>query len=126
MARCGGGAAPKGPGPAAAERQRLKEALAEQLRQDLDRWARGGRAGAAPGGAGTCDNGAVPQAAGGGDPLRRDPPSGRRGGAGAPGGAAGAGAAALRTSGGGAAAAGGRGARAVTGIPAVSARPRQD
>ncbi|XP_066411757.1 BTB/POZ domain-containing protein 8-like [Molothrus aeneus] len=37
MARCGGGAAPKGPGPAAAERQRLKEALAEQLRQDLDR-----------------------------------------------------------------------------------------
>ncbi|XP_041277782.1 BTB/POZ domain-containing protein 8 [Onychostruthus taczanowskii] len=37
MARCSGGAAPKGPGPAAAERQRLKEALAEQLRQDLDR-----------------------------------------------------------------------------------------
>ncbi|XP_071292403.1 BTB/POZ domain-containing protein 8 [Agelaius tricolor] len=37
MARCDGGAAPKGPGPAAAERQRLKEALAEQLRQDLDR-----------------------------------------------------------------------------------------
>ncbi|XP_063263562.1 BTB/POZ domain-containing protein 8 isoform X2 [Prinia subflava] len=38
MARCGGGAVPKGPGPAAAaERQRLKEALAEQLRQDLDR-----------------------------------------------------------------------------------------
>ncbi|XP_050756630.1 BTB/POZ domain-containing protein 8 [Gymnogyps californianus] len=37
MARCGGGAAPKGPGPAAAERQRLKEALAEQLRQDLGR-----------------------------------------------------------------------------------------
>uniref|UniRef100_A0A8C3XX48 BTB domain-containing protein n=1 Tax=Catharus ustulatus TaxID=91951 RepID=A0A8C3XX48_CATUS len=31
MARCGGGAAPKGPSPAAAERQRLKEALAEQL-----------------------------------------------------------------------------------------------
>ncbi|XP_059678035.1 BTB/POZ domain-containing protein 8 [Gavia stellata] len=37
MARCGGGAAPKGPGPAAVERQRLKEALAEQLRQDLGR-----------------------------------------------------------------------------------------
>ncbi|XP_027507304.1 AP2-interacting clathrin-endocytosis protein-like isoform X1 [Corapipo altera] len=37
MARCGGGAAPKGPSPAAAERQRLKEALAEQLRQDLGR-----------------------------------------------------------------------------------------
>ncbi|XP_030134466.4 BTB/POZ domain-containing protein 8 [Taeniopygia guttata] len=37
MARCGGGGAPKGPGPAAAERRRLKEALAEQLRQDLDR-----------------------------------------------------------------------------------------
>ncbi|KAJ7411122.1 hypothetical protein BTVI_51009 [Pitangus sulphuratus] len=38
MARCGGGgAAPKGTGPAAAERQRLKEALAEQLRQDLGR-----------------------------------------------------------------------------------------
>ncbi|XP_064928680.1 BTB/POZ domain-containing protein 8 isoform X2 [Columba livia] len=35
MARCG--AAPKGPGPAAVERQRLKEALAEQLRQDLGR-----------------------------------------------------------------------------------------
>ncbi|OPJ77330.1 hypothetical protein AV530_007675 [Patagioenas fasciata monilis] len=35
MARCG--AAPKGPGPAALERQRLKEALAEQLRQDLGR-----------------------------------------------------------------------------------------
>lgn len=53
MARCGGGGAPKGPGPAAAERRWLKEALAEQLRQDLDRWARGGgRAGAAPGGRG--------------------------------------------------------------------------
>ncbi|XP_074455620.1 BTB/POZ domain-containing protein 8 [Larus michahellis] len=37
MARCGVGAPPKGPGPAAVERQRLKEALAEQLRQDLDR-----------------------------------------------------------------------------------------
>uniref|UniRef100_A0A8D0F5W3 BTB/POZ domain-containing protein 8 n=1 Tax=Strix occidentalis caurina TaxID=311401 RepID=A0A8D0F5W3_STROC len=37
MARCGGGAAPKGPGPAGVERQRLKEALAEQLRQDLGR-----------------------------------------------------------------------------------------
>uniref|UniRef100_A0A8C4VD02 BTB/POZ domain-containing protein 8 n=1 Tax=Falco tinnunculus TaxID=100819 RepID=A0A8C4VD02_FALTI len=38
MARCGGGsAAPKGPGPAAVERQRLQEALAEQLRQDLGR-----------------------------------------------------------------------------------------
>ncbi|XP_075281012.1 BTB/POZ domain-containing protein 8 isoform X3 [Opisthocomus hoazin] len=37
MARCGGGAAPKGPGPAAVERQRLKAALAEQLRQDLGR-----------------------------------------------------------------------------------------
>ncbi|XP_014106059.1 PREDICTED: uncharacterized protein KIAA1107 homolog [Pseudopodoces humilis] len=37
MARCGCGAVPKGPGAAAAERQRLKEALAEQLRQDLDR-----------------------------------------------------------------------------------------
>ncbi|XP_056353908.1 BTB/POZ domain-containing protein 8 isoform X1 [Oenanthe melanoleuca] len=37
MARCCGGAVPKGPGPAAAERQRLKEALAEQLRQDLHR-----------------------------------------------------------------------------------------
>ncbi|RMC08495.1 hypothetical protein DUI87_14740 [Hirundo rustica rustica] len=38
MARRGGGAVPKGPGPAAAaERQRLKEALAEQLRQDLGR-----------------------------------------------------------------------------------------
>ncbi|XP_029888728.1 BTB/POZ domain-containing protein 8 isoform X2 [Aquila chrysaetos chrysaetos] len=37
MARCGGGAAPKGPGPAAVERQRLKQALAEQLRQDLGR-----------------------------------------------------------------------------------------
>ncbi|KAM9379487.1 BTB/POZ domain-containing protein 8 [Phaethornis superciliosus] len=37
MARCGGGAAPKGPGPAEMERQRLKEALAEQLRQDLGR-----------------------------------------------------------------------------------------
>ncbi|KAM6078767.1 BTB/POZ domain-containing protein 8 isoform 3-T3 [Theristicus caerulescens] len=37
MARCGGGAAPKGPGPAAVERQQLKEALAEQLRQDLGR-----------------------------------------------------------------------------------------
>ncbi|POI35118.1 hypothetical protein CIB84_001130 [Bambusicola thoracicus] len=37
MARCGSGAAPKGPGPGAAERQRLKEALAEQLRQDLSR-----------------------------------------------------------------------------------------
>ncbi|XP_056211855.1 BTB/POZ domain-containing protein 8 [Falco biarmicus] len=36
MARCGG-AAPKGPGPAAVERQRLQEALAEQLRQDLGR-----------------------------------------------------------------------------------------
>lgn len=45
MARCG--AAPKGPGPAAVERQRLKEALAEQLRQDLGRWAPGGR-GAVP------------------------------------------------------------------------------
>ncbi|XP_054240443.1 BTB/POZ domain-containing protein 8 [Indicator indicator] len=37
MARCGGGAAPKGPGPAAVERHRLKETLAEQLRQDLSR-----------------------------------------------------------------------------------------
>ncbi|XP_075364498.1 BTB/POZ domain-containing protein 8 isoform X2 [Mycteria americana] len=37
MARCGGGTAPKGPGPAAVERQRLKEALAEQLRHDLGR-----------------------------------------------------------------------------------------
>ncbi|XP_074762658.1 BTB/POZ domain-containing protein 8 isoform X2 [Athene noctua] len=37
MARCGGGAAPKGPGPAGVERQRLKEALAEQLRQDFGR-----------------------------------------------------------------------------------------
>ncbi|KAM6327539.1 BTB/POZ domain-containing protein 8 [Podargus strigoides] len=37
MARCGGGPAPKGPGPAAVERQRLKEMLAEQLQQDLGR-----------------------------------------------------------------------------------------
>ncbi|CAN0283099.1 unnamed protein product [Bubo scandiacus] len=37
MARYGCGAAPKGPGPAGVERQRLKEALAEQLRQDLGR-----------------------------------------------------------------------------------------
>ncbi|XP_074954214.1 BTB/POZ domain-containing protein 8 [Phalacrocorax aristotelis] len=38
MARCGGGgAAPRGPGPAAAERRQLKEALAEQLRRDLGR-----------------------------------------------------------------------------------------
>ncbi|XP_052522484.1 BTB/POZ domain-containing protein 8 [Tympanuchus pallidicinctus] len=37
MARCGSGAAPKGPSPGTAERQRLKEALAEQLRQDLSR-----------------------------------------------------------------------------------------
>ncbi|XP_064004066.1 BTB/POZ domain-containing protein 8 isoform X2 [Pogoniulus pusillus] len=37
MARCGGGAAPKGPCPATVERHRLKEALAEQLRQDLSR-----------------------------------------------------------------------------------------
>lgn len=127
MARCSGGAAPKGPGPAAAERQRLKEALAEQLRQDLDRWARsGGREGGGPGGAGTRDNRAVPQAAGGGDPLRRDLPIWWRGGAAAPGGAAGAGAAGLRSSGRGAAAAGRHGTRGVTGIPAVSARPRQD
>ncbi|XP_040421325.1 BTB/POZ domain-containing protein 8 isoform X2 [Cygnus olor] len=37
MARCGGGSAPKGPGPGAAERQRLREALAEQLRRDVGR-----------------------------------------------------------------------------------------
>ncbi|XP_015725861.1 BTB/POZ domain-containing protein 8 isoform X1 [Coturnix japonica] len=40
MARCGSGAVPavpKGPGPGQAERQRLKEALAEQLRQDMSR-----------------------------------------------------------------------------------------
>ncbi|KYO19614.1 hypothetical protein Y1Q_0007531 [Alligator mississippiensis] len=44
MARCGQGASPRGPGTAAAggggrgawERQRLKEAVAEQLRRDLD------------------------------------------------------------------------------------------
>lgn len=41
MARCGGGSAPRGPGPGAAERQRLREALAEQLRRDVGRWARG-------------------------------------------------------------------------------------
>ncbi|XP_047923064.1 BTB/POZ domain-containing protein 8 isoform X4 [Anser cygnoides] len=37
MARCGGGSAPKGPGPGATERQRLREALAEQLRRDVGR-----------------------------------------------------------------------------------------
>ncbi|XP_075616022.1 BTB/POZ domain-containing protein 8 isoform X1 [Balearica regulorum gibbericeps] len=37
MARCGGGGAPKGRGPAAVERQRLKEMLAGQLRQDFGR-----------------------------------------------------------------------------------------
>ncbi|XP_068546994.1 BTB/POZ domain-containing protein 8 isoform X2 [Anas acuta] len=37
MARCGGGSAPRGPGPGAAERQRLREALAEQLRRDVGR-----------------------------------------------------------------------------------------
>ncbi|XP_057285159.1 BTB/POZ domain-containing protein 8 isoform X1 [Pezoporus wallicus] len=37
MARCGTGATPKGLGPAAVERQRLKEALAEQLRHDVGR-----------------------------------------------------------------------------------------
>lgn len=42
MARYGGGgSAPRGPGPGAAERQRLREALAEQLRRDVGRWARG-------------------------------------------------------------------------------------
>ncbi|XP_035188678.1 BTB/POZ domain-containing protein 8 isoform X3 [Oxyura jamaicensis] len=37
MARCGGGSAPKGPGPGSAERQRLREALSEELRRDVGR-----------------------------------------------------------------------------------------
>lgn len=128
MARCGGGgSAPRGPGPGAAERQRLREALAEQLRRDVGRWARGEarrRGGGNGAGNGT---GVLLQAAGGGDALRRDAAGGRRGAAGAQGRAAGQGAAALRPAGqppGGAAAAR-RGTGRAPALLAVSARPRR-